>query len=51
MTFSFFRLMKCLFCDEHYNGSVQFKDDFLRHLLHQHKFVIGDFKTVPDFRR
>ena len=47
----FFSLMKCIFCDEHFNGKVQFRDDYLRHLLQQHKFVIGDFKTVPDFRR
>ena len=41
------RLMVCLLCEENFIHPGQ-RDDFLRHLTQEHRFVIGQVKLVAD---
>lgn len=40
----------CLFCQEQFNATVQ-KEDLLRHLAVNHKFVIGDVNLITDLKK
>lgn len=40
----------CLFCQEQFNATDQ-KEDLLRHLAVNHKFVIGDVNLITDLKK
>lgn len=40
----------CLICDDAFNVKDS-KDDYLRHLLNDHKFVVSDVKYIANFAK
>ena len=42
--------LQCLLCESTFDISNS-RDEFLKHLVLNHKLVIADFKKIPDFER